>query len=426
MRRMRVLLITKIFPNAVHPDEAPYNRRQFAALSRYCDVRVLATIPWFPGIERLSKWPIGASAPREEVIEGLPVRHPRYLYVPRVAPALNGPLYAASMLPELIGRGPLPDVIVGAFAYPDGFAAVCLGRLLGVPAVIKTHGSDIDVIPRDRRLRRPLGWGLTRAARVVTVSRKLADGVAALGVPRDRIDIVMNGVDVKTFQPRNRAEARAALGRSPSSRLIVFVGHLNRDKGVLDLVEAFERLAPVHPDIELALVGSGAEEQACRAAAARLGRRLTVTGYLPHDQVSLWLGACDALALPSKHEGTPNVLLEALASGRRVVATSVGGIPDVLCSPELGELIPPGNRGVLMDALLRAARTDYDPARIAELAGRRDWDDSARALHESLLRARGEPLSSTGAQETGDAPSGAPASKGGFENGAARTGASLN
>ncbi|XXY50352.1 glycosyltransferase family 4 protein [Sorangium sp. So ce269] len=421
---MRVLLITKIFPNAVHPDEAPYNRRQFAALSRYCDVRVLATIPWFPGMARLSKWPVGAGAPREEVIDGLPVRHPRTLYVPRVVPALNGPLYAASVLPELVGRGPLPDVIVGAFAYPDGFAAVCLGRLLGVPAVIKCHGSDIDVIPRDRRLRRPLSWGLTRAARVVAVSRKLADSVEALGVPRDRIDLIMNGVDAKLFQPRDRAQARAALGRSPSSRLFVFVGHLNRDKGVLDLVQAFERLARVHPDIELTLVGSGAEEQACRAAAARLGGRLTVTGYLPHDQVSLWLGACDALVLPSLHEGTPNVVLEALASGRRVVATNVGGIPDILHSPELGELVPPGNKDALAEALLRAARHEYDPARIVELSGGRDWDDSARALHDALLSAvRSASKASADAQEVGNGVVGTPAPKAGLENGAARTGA---
>ncbi|WP_437301808.1 glycosyltransferase family 4 protein [Sorangium sp. So ce388] len=422
---MRVLLVTKIFPNAVHPDEAPYNRRQFAALSRYCDVRVLATIPWFPGMGRLSKWPVGSSAPREEVIDGLPVRHPRYLYVPRVAPVLNGPLYAASMLPELLRSGPSPDVIVGAFAYPDGFAAVCLGRLLGVPAVIKCHGSDIDVIPRDRRLRRPLSWGLTRAARVVAVSRKLADGVEALGVPRDRIDVVMNGVDAKLFQPRDRAQARAELGRSPRSKLFVFVGHLNRDKGVLDLVQAFERLARVHPDIELTLVGSGAEEQACRAAAARLGGRLTVTGYLPHDQVSLWLGACDALVLPSLHEGTPNVVLEALASGRRVVATNVGGIPDILHSPELGELVPPGNKDALAEALLRAARHEYDAARIVELAGGRDWDDSARALHDALLSAvRGAGKASADGTEVGNGVVSAPAPRTGLENGAARTGPS--
>jgi hypothetical protein len=83
MSRLRVLLVTKIFPNAVHPDEAPYNRHQFAALSRYCDVQVLATIPWFPGAARLSSWPVGAGAPFEEVIDGLPVRHPRFLYVRR-------------------------------------------------------------------------------------------------------------------------------------------------------------------------------------------------------------------------------------------------------------------------------------------------------------------------------------------------------
>ncbi|WP_438021252.1 glycosyltransferase family 4 protein [Sorangium sp. So ce315] len=423
---MRVLLITKIFPNAVHPDEAPYNRRQFAALSHYCDVRVLATIPWFPGMGRLSKWPVASSAPREEIIDGLPVRHPRYLYVPRVVPALNGPLYAASMLPEVIGRGPPPDVIVGAFAYPDGFAAVCLGRLLGVPAVIKVHGSDIDVIPRDRRLRRPLGWGLTRAARVAAVSRKLADGVAALGVPRDRIDVVMNGVDVSLFRPRSRAESRAALGRSPGSKLLLFVGLLGRDKGVLDLIEAFERLARVHPDLELTLVGTGAEEPACRAAAARLGGRLTVTGYLPHHQVSQWLGACDALVLPSLHEGTPNVVLEALASGRRVVATRVGGIPDIVHSPELGELVPPGDKDALADALLRAARHEYDPAQVADLAGGRDWDDSARALHDTLLRAvRDARRQGAGGQEIGATTFCAPPPKSGREDGAARTGATL-
>nr|WP_233562381.1 glycosyltransferase [Sorangium cellulosum] len=201
---------------------------------------------------------------------------------------------------------------------------------------------------------------------------------------------------------------------------------LGRDKGVLDLVDAFERLARVHPDLELTLVGSGAEELACRAAAARLGGRLTVTGYLPHDQVSQWLGACDALVLPSLHEGTPNVVLEALASGRRVVATSVGGIPDILHSPELGELVPPGDKGALADALLRAARHEYDPARVAELAGGRDWDDSARALHDTLLRVvRDARRQGAHGQEIDDALFSTPPPKGGREDGAARTGVTL-
>ncbi|HTN85562.1 MAG TPA: glycosyltransferase family 4 protein [Sorangium sp.] len=387
---MRVLLITKIFPNAMNPGQAPFNRRQFAALSRYCDIDVFATIPWFPGASRFSKWSVSAEAPREEVIEGLPVRHPRFLYLPKVAPYLNGPLYAASMLVELARKHPAPDVIVGSFAYPDGFAAVCLAELLGVPAVVKVHGSDIDVLSQQPAVRPALEWGLRRATRVVAVSKKLADGVHALGVPRDRIDVVMNGVDRAMFRPRDRGEARAALGRSAERRLLLYVGHLLRDKGALDAIAAFERIAPAHPDLDLVLVGSGADEQACRAAAERLGSRVHLTGRLPHDQVARWVAACDALVLPSHHEGTPNVVIESLASGRRVVATDVGGIPDVLCSPELGELVSPGDLPSLGAAMSRAAYAPYDPERISALAGCSGWDESARAFYNSILAARGE------------------------------------
>jgi glycosyltransferase involved in cell wall biosynthesis len=397
------LLITKIFPNAVHPEEAPFNRHQFAALSRYCDVEVLATIPWFPGARWFSKWPIGAGAPRKEVIDGVSVRHPRFLYVPRVAPGLNGPLYAASLLPEVALRRPIPDVVVGAFAYPDGYAAVCLARLLGVPAVVKVHGSDVDVLSKQKRLRRPLRWGLQRAGRVVAVSRKLAEGVEALGVPRERIDVILNGVNGRIFRPQDRIEARRLLGRSPGNRMMLFVGHLERDKGVFDLIEAFGGLARLYADLELVLVGSGAEEQACRAAAARFGDRLSVVGRRPQKEVAQWMAACDVLVLPSRHEGTPNVVLEALASGRRVVATNVGGTPDVLHTGALGELVPPGDQTALCAALTRAAYEPYDPARVAALSGWMDWDESALRLHEVLVRAvrdaprASEPMASLGA-----------------------------
>ncbi|WP_434045821.1 MULTISPECIES: glycosyltransferase family 4 protein [Sorangium] len=387
---MRILLITKIFPNAMNPGQAPFNRRQFAALSRYCDIDVFATIPWFPGASRFSKWSVSNDAPREEIIEGLPVRHPRFLYLPKVAPYLNGPLYAASMLFELARHHPAPDVIVGSFAYPDGFAAVCLAELLGVPAVVKVHGSDIDVLSQQPAVRPALEWGLRRATRVVAVSKQLKEGVHALGVPRDRIDVVMNGVDRSMFRPRDRGEARAALGRSPDRRLLLYVGHLLRDKGALDAIAAFERLAPAHPDVDLVLVGSGADEQACKAAAERFGDRVLLTGRLPHDQVARWVAACDALVLPSHHEGTPNVVIESLASGRRVVATHVGGIPDVLSSPALGELVAPGDLPALAEAMSRAAYTPYDPERIVSLAGCTGWDESARAFYNAILAARGE------------------------------------
>src|SRR3954471_15524305 len=101
---MRVLAITKIFPNAAEPLSAPFNRQQFAALAKLCDLEVLATIPWFPGAGLVSKWSSAgklAAVPASETIEGIHVRHPRTLFIPRLAMASWGPLYAASIAPQL-------------------------------------------------------------------------------------------------------------------------------------------------------------------------------------------------------------------------------------------------------------------------------------------------------------------------------------
>jgi hypothetical protein len=176
---LRVLVVTKIFPSAVEPLSAPFNRQQFAALGRRCQVDVLATIPWYPGAGLLARWSSAgrvAAAPRHEVIEGLDVHHPRTLFVPRIGHATWGPLYAASLAPEVARWRGKVDVVLGSWAYPDGFAAVVFARALGVPAVVKLHGSDINVIAKMPGPRRLVQWALPRAARVVAVSRALADG----------------------------------------------------------------------------------------------------------------------------------------------------------------------------------------------------------------------------------------------------------
>ncbi|HEX8114458.1 MAG TPA: hypothetical protein VF516_42305, partial [Kofleriaceae bacterium] len=102
---MRVLAITKIFPNQAEPLSAPFNRQQFAALARRCELEVAATIPWFPGAGLISRWSSAgrlARVPRREQIAGIAVTHPRTLFVPRLAHGAWGPLYAASIAPALV------------------------------------------------------------------------------------------------------------------------------------------------------------------------------------------------------------------------------------------------------------------------------------------------------------------------------------
>src|SRR4051812_47862009 len=295
---MRVLAITKIFPNCAEPLSAPFNRQQFAALARRCELEVMATIPWFPGAGLVSRWSSAgklAVVPRREQIAGIEVTHPRTLFVPRLAHGAWGPLYAASIAPALRRYRGKVDVVLGSWAYPDGFAAILAARLLGVPSVVKLHGSDINVMAKLPGPRRLLAWALPQAARVVAVSRALADEVAELGVPRDRIAVVMNGVAAELFRPRDRAAARRELGL-PAGPLALFVGNLKPEKGVHELVRAWDTVARDLPDAALGIVGGGPERPALEAA---LPPRARLVGPQPLAAIPRWLAACDVLVLPS-------------------------------------------------------------------------------------------------------------------------------
>jgi teichuronic acid biosynthesis glycosyltransferase TuaC len=381
---VRVLAITKIFPNALEPLSAPFNRQQFAALREHCELEVLATIPWFPGAGLLSRWSSAgklAGVPRSETIAGITVRHPRTLFVPRLAHAAWGPLYAASIAPALARYRGKVDVVLGSWAYPDGFAAIIAAQLLGVPAVVKLHGSDINQLAKLPGPRRMLTWALPRAAHVVAVSKALAAEVQELGVAPERVTVVMNGVDSSLFYPRDRAAARRELGLPERAKIALYVGNLKPEKGVAELARAWPSVTRHLADAELVVVGGGPLADDVQQHA---GERTRMIGPQPLARVPLWMAACDVLVLPSHSEGTPNVALEALASGRRIVATAVGGTPDLIKSPVVGALVPPRDVDALADALVIALRDPYDPAEVARRGSAGSWSASAAALHAVL------------------------------------------
>lgn len=394
---MRVLVVTKIFPNRKEPLSAPFNRQQMVALARIpgVEVEVMATIPWFPGVGLL-QGRSGAAAltdvPFRESIEGLPVVHPRTLYVPKFGHSLGVGLHALSLLPHILLRRSKIDVLLGAWAYPDAAAVVALGQALRVPTVVKCHGSDINVVAERMSLRWQLEALLPRANQIVAVSGALGKKVAALGVEPSRIHVVRNGVNQALFHPRDRGAARQKLGIGADRRVVLYVGRLEREKGVVDLLDAFGALSKSQPDFDLVLLGDGKARAEAEKRAPTLGSRLRILGARPLHEIPEWLAACDLLTLPSWNEGTPNVVLEALASGRRVVTSNVGGIPD-LVDPDgtgdtrLGRMVAARDIGALCDALVATGKEWYDPAVVASLGSQGDWDDSARRLHGVLAQA---------------------------------------
>jgi teichuronic acid biosynthesis glycosyltransferase TuaC len=386
---MRVLIVTRIFPSCVRPEHAPYNRMQFGELSRLCDVRLLALRPWLPGGGWLRRSPYDG-LPRQETLDGQRVEHPRVLYAPGPARPLSGLLYVASLWPRVRAERGRVDLVLGSFAYPDGWAAVALGRLLGVPAVIKLHGSDVHVYGRDPLLRGQLRLALRHAAAVVAPSQQLVDEAVALGAEPRLSRAVPNGVDQRLFRLRERDACRLALGHSRDrNRWLLFVGRVERQKGVLELLQAFATVAANAPDARLVLVGEGDDRARCEAFAREHELPVLFAGARPPADVALWMGASDVVTLPSWAEGTPNVVLEALACGRRVVATDVGGIPAVIHEPLLGELVPPRAPERLAQALLRAIVTPPPPAVVRERAATISWHQSATLLLRVLEQAAG-------------------------------------
>jgi teichuronic acid biosynthesis glycosyltransferase TuaC len=391
-RRLRVLAITRIFPNRVEPLTCAFQRQQLAALGRLCDVEVFAAIPYVVGSSLIGdRMRVGRlrRVPRRDEIDGIPVVHPRILYLPGVGrlPALaplNAPLYLAGLLPHVPRLRGRFDVVLGSFLYPDGCAAATVARLLGLPYVIKTHGTDVNVSAQWSSVRPLIGEALRGASWAVGVSRPIVRELEGLGAPPGRAVLLPNGVDRSLFHPVDRTLARRELGLPEGERTIVFVGRLEKNKGVPELVDAYLATRE-ETRANLVLIGEGAlgDEIRARAAALGPGGKMILAGPRTLPEVARYVGASDLLALASHAEGTPNVVLEALAAGRPVVATSVGGIPDVVDHGRTGLLVPVRDTRALAGALREALDRTWNEAEIVA-SGPPSWDENA-AMLEGLL-----------------------------------------
>lgn len=388
---MRALIYTHHFPSAEAPSRAPYSYHTYRALRRHGELRVVAPIPWWWRL----RTPRLIVSPLREDTSGIAATFPSYYSIPRFWPAhgLATFLSTAPLLHRMRRDFPF-DVILAANAYPDAVGASHLARLFGVPLLVTVLGSDMNLSAQHFALRPQIAAALGRASRVIAVSGALGDRVAETGVPRSRIAIVRNGVDGEQFAIRDAAEARARLGLPQDRRLVVFVGNLLAVKGPDVLVEAAGKLAASSgPPIHLCVVGGGAlaDQLDARAKALGVADRIRFTGRVLPTDVPAYMNAADVFCLPSRDEGCPNVVLEALASGKPVVATRVGGIPELI-REENGILVPSEDPAALAAALTEAAARPWDPEALRRTVPSLSWDEVgdtyARLIEESLAEAR--------------------------------------
>ena len=265
--------------------------------------------------------------------DGLTVDHPRFFFPPRIARRWYGHFFLASVKDSFRRtiREFRPDLVYTPWAYPDGWAAVRLGRKAGLPVILQVLGSDILLLGQNPARRKRTEEAVRTADGVVAVSQDLAGHLSRIGVEPSKILVFNDGVDRGLFTPGDKARERAILDLPTGQRVILFVGNLVAVKAVDVLLRACVEQGLKDIACQVVIVGQGPLRPALEELAGELGieDRVRFVGLLPHYDLPGWFRAADVLVLPSHSEGVPNVLLEASACGTPWVASRVGGIPEI-------------------------------------------------------------------------------------------------
>jgi teichuronic acid biosynthesis glycosyltransferase TuaC len=338
---IRILTFSTLYPNAVQGTHGIFveNRLRHLVASNRVSARVVAPVPWFPFRgAAFGRYGQLAKVPSREIRFGVDIVHPRYPVLPKIGMS-SAPLslyaFLKPVLARLINNGWDFDLLDAHYFFPDGVAAVMLGRAFGKPVTITARGTDINLIPRYPVPRRMIRWAAERADGLITVCAALKDELVRLGIPPERVRTLRNGVDLEIFRPIHPQQARSTLAvRGP---VLASVGSLIERKGHDLVIRALEHL----PDVTLLIAGEGLERASLArlAAATGVAGRVHFLGSIPHERLREIYSAADALVLASSREGWPNVLLESMACGTPVIASNVWGAPEIIKAPEAGVLL---------------------------------------------------------------------------------------
>jgi glycosyltransferase involved in cell wall biosynthesis len=347
----RVLASAVNHPDALNPHVGLFNRRIVGSLvDSGLDVDVVSPRPFAPPAGPYSEY---RTLPRTETWDGYEVHHPRFWYLlpKRLLYGRTGDSFARRVPAYVEETFPVPDVVHACHVYLDGYGLLPYCREHDVPLFVVCHGhfmNNYETLPRG--VRRRVDETLAGAAKVCCVSDELAS-LAAEHAPAEKVETVPIGATPARYPTDREASLRAELGIDPDATVALFVGEFCERKGLSELVSVLPDLSL--PDTEFVFIGHGGamrgELQAALADSEFAGRHV----YTGVTSLALrrWLAVADLLVLPSRAEGRPTVIYEAMAAATAVLGTDIGGVAEQVVDGETGVLIPPADAGALAAAL---------------------------------------------------------------------------
>ena len=364
-----LVIITNLFPLPWEPNRATFNKQQFELLKDDYNLSILipiAFIDWFKH--------------RKQIKQSEHIRYVPYFYLPKVGRRF----YSVTMFLSILLHSGIwlrqrkPSIIMASWAFPEAVAASWLSRLYNTKFFFKVHGSDINLHGKIPARSKQILSAAKKSQGILSVSKALANELFAMGVEQDKIHVIYNGVSHDKFGLNY-----------PTKNIgdyILYIGNLKHDKGVMELIEGFNQIKEQHPNLKLVFAGSGSMRETLvkYVSTYDIEEKVTFLGNVDHNELPAWLSNARALCLPSYNEGVPNVVLESMAAGTPVLATNVGGIPEVVDESICGKLIPPRDTNAVVKGLNELLACRFSRDKIKQHAAQFTWQKNKNQLIKML------------------------------------------
>jgi len=387
--KKRILAIVGAIPCRNNVYAGIFTMNQFIELSksgRY-KIDVIFLRPMFPKVmnwigPRLRKnifvldRPIGTT--REDIkIHLIPYPH---------LPKLSTFIIVIAAFCYILFKGLKFDIIHAYYLFFPGYLGIMLGNYYKKPVVVTAMGSDVNLLYGKSTygisvrpdMTEKLMITLKKAKVIIAKGDYLKKRITDVGISENKVIVINNGVSKEKFHLLHRRDI------TTKKKTILYVGNLYVQKGLIELLEAVESLGRKRDDFSLIMIGTGPSKKKLLELIGRLKIEefVVMEGQKNHEEIPKWINKSHVVCLPSYSEGFPNVVVESITCGRPVVASNIGGIPEIINDSRLGILVPPGNTEKLARALDEALDKEWGREMIARSGTRFHWENILPKFNE--------------------------------------------
>lgn len=394
---MKILAVSYLYPNKIYPNYGIFVLNRLKAVHIYHNIIVINPIPWFPFSSKFKRYKNFDRIPRQEIIDGIDVYHPRFFIIPRHFKLLDAFTFciAVTLTSLRLWRKFKFDIIDLHWTYPDLLSGKILSKLFGKKFLVTIRGKEalnyfvndtLTGYTQEISLRtRLIKYLLPKSHSVIALSDELKNICLSNGVNQRNVRVIRNGVSTDKFYFIGQKDSRLTLNLSDNQYILLCVGSLIYGKGFDRLIRIFDQINTIYPNVVLYIIGTEGpagdyyDELRELVRVNNVCAKVKFVGQVNNDDLLYWYNAADLFCLVSRGEGSPNVLTEALACGCPSVATDVGSVSDIMTEKYMGSMVP-NDGALLLPGIMEAIEKDYDRPKIAQHMAHYNWDWCAKKV----------------------------------------------